>query len=231
MTQQANEKIVVFTGAGISVESGIETYRSDTGLWHKHDIREVCHPDGWQRNPQKVLDFYNQRRKEVGEAKPNAAHHAIAQLESRYDVTVITQNVDDLHERAGSTKVLHLHGEVTKVRSDLPSDYHLYDIGYHELNLGQQCESGFQLRPHIVWFAEEPFFMEESIELFAEADKVLVVGTSLQVQPAASLVLFAHSATDRYIVDPSTMTPPKKFDHLRGTASEMVPRLVESWLS
>ncbi|SBS27689.1 NAD-dependent protein deacylase [Marinomonas aquimarina] len=231
MSNQPKQKIVVFTGAGISVESGIETNRSDTGLWHKHDIREVCHPDGWQRNPEKVLDFYNQRRQEIGNAQPNEAHLAIAQLESRYDVTVITQNVDDLHERAGSSKVLHLHGEATKVRGDSGSDYHLYDIGYSEVNLGQLCESGFQLRPHIVWFAEEPFYIEESIELFAEADKVLVVGTSLQVQPAASLVLFAHSATDRYIVDPSTMTPPKKFDHLRGSASDMVPRLVQSWLA
>ncbi|CUB03187.1 SIR2 family NAD-dependent protein deacylase [Marinomonas fungiae] len=225
------QKIVVFTGAGISVESGIETYRGDTGLWHQHDIRDVCHPEGWHKDPQKVLEFYNQRRKEVAKASPNAAHLAIAQLESQYDVTVITQNVDDLHERAGSSKILHLHGEVTKVRSDLPSDYHLYDIGYDAVNIGQRCESGLQLRPHIVWFAEEPFFMEESIQLFAEADKILVVGTSLQVQPAASLILFAHSAQDRYIIDPSPMTPPKKFDHLRGNASDIVPRLVNSWLS
>lgn len=225
------EKVVVFTGSGVSVESGIATYRSDTGLWHNHSILEVCHTEGWSKNPKKVLEFWNERRKEVQHAKPNAAHLAIAKLEEKYDVTVVTQNVDPLHSDAGSSNVLHLHGEITKVRSDNIGACYLYDIGYQDVVIGDKCQGGYQLRPHICFFNEDPFCLQEALGAIESADKILVVGTSLEVQPAASLVYRARNAKERIVIDPGSPKIPVQYNHHKGLASELVPALVDSWLS
>lgn len=224
------ENIVVFTGAGISAESGLETFRADTGLWNNHSIIDVCHPIGWNNNPSNVLGFYNEIRENVRKAKPNAAHLSIAKLEEKYDVVVITQNIDNLHERAGSTNVIHLHGEITKVRSDNVEKCMLYDIGYQPTNIGDNCENGFQLRPHIVWFEETPFYFEDAAKHFNNADKVLIIGTSLRVQPAASLPRLAVAAKDKILIVPEDTSPPSGFELLKGLASKSVPILVDDWL-
>ncbi len=195
------KRIVVLTGAGISAESGISTFRDAGGLWNNYRIEEVATFDAWKRNPELVLDFYNQRRKQLAEVEPNAAHLALKKLEEKYDVHIITQNVDNLHERAGSSKILHLHGELTKVRSTLDPSL-IYDFGFNTLKTGDKCEKGSQLRPHIVWFGEMVPAMEEAVEITKTADIFLIVGTSLVVYPAAGLVNFVNSGTPIYIVDP-----------------------------
>lgn len=203
------KKIVVLTGAGVSAESGISTFRDNGGLWDNYDPQEVASIEGWRKNPGLMLDFYNAQRKSLKDAKPNEAHLAIAALEKDYDVTVVTQNVDNLHERAGSTRIIHLHGELTKVRPenccndmDNFSEKTVFDIGYGEIHLGDKAPNGHQLRPHIVWFGEAVPKIEPAIEAVSRADIMLIVGTSLTVYPAAGLYRYAGLDTPIYIIDP-----------------------------
>ena len=195
------QKIVVLTGAGVSAESGLSTFRDAGGLWEGYNVMEVASPEGWHMNRELVLRFYNERRNQLKTAQPNDAHKAIASLEEKFDVTVITQNVDDLHERAGSTKVVHLHGELTKARSSLDSTL-VYDIGYGEIKAGDKCERGSQLRPHVVWFGEMVPMIEVAAHISEDADIFIVVGTSLVVYPAASLIEFTRPSIIKYIIDP-----------------------------
>lgn len=202
------KKIAVLTGAGVSAESGLGTYRDNGGLWDNYDPMEVASIEGWMRNPRLVLDFYNMQREHLENVRPNDAHRAIAALEDKYDVTVITQNVDNLHERAGSTKVLHLHGEATKVRPERGvydkdfSEAEVFDVGYSRVDIGDLAPNGEQLRPHIVFFGEAVPKIERAVDIVSEADIVLIVGTSLQVYPAAGLYRYAGMDTPIYIIDP-----------------------------
>ena len=207
------KKLVVLTGAGISAESGISTFRTNNGLWDNHKVEDVASIEGWYRNPQLVLDFYNERRLQLGTVKPNAAHYALAELENAWDVTVITQNVDNLHERAGSTRIFHLHGQLTKVRPenccnemDDYSEETVFDIGYDTINLGDLAPNGAQLRPHIVWFGEAVPYINAAIDHVENADVLLIVGTSLQVYPAAGLYAYAKADTPIYIIDPNEVS-------------------------
>ena len=193
------KKIVVLTGAGISAESGLKTFRDSDGLWEGFEVTEVATPRAWRKNPSLVLDFYNMRRRDVAKAAPNAAHLGLAALEAEFDVHIITQNIDDLHERAGSTRVLHLHGEIFKMRSEHDETL-VYDIR-EDILLGQHAEDGAQLRPHIVWFEEPVPMIEQAVPLVRSADIFIVVGTSLVVYPAAGLVDFTRPGTHTYIVD------------------------------
>ncbi len=193
--------IVILTGAGISAESGIKTFRDSDGLWEQYRIEDVATFEAWQRNQDLVLEFYNQRRKQLMDVQPNAAHFALVELEKKYNVQIITQNVDDLHERAGSTNVLHLHGELKKARSTV-DDNLIYDLQGWELKKGDFCEKGSQLRPHIVWFGEEVPQIVHAAELSANADIYIVIGTSLNVYPAAGLVGHAPHQIAKYIIDP-----------------------------
>jgi len=194
------KKIIVLSGAGISAESGIKTFRDSDGLWEGHDVMEVATPQGWKKNQELVLDFYNQRRKQALSSEPNAAHIALAELEKNFDVTIITQNVDNLHEKAGSIKVMHLHGELFKSRSTLDESL-IYDMKGWELKQGDKCEKGSQLRPHIVWFGEEVPMMDVAIKETLKADIFIVIGTSLVVYPAASLVDYAPANAKIYVID------------------------------
>jgi NAD-dependent deacetylase len=194
--------LVVLTGSGISAESGLKTFRESGGLWEGYDVYEVATPEGWHKNPALVLEFYNERRKQALDARPNDAHRILAELEAHFKVTVITQNVDNLHEKAGSTNVLHLHGELFKSRSTLDENL-IYDVDGWELNLGDTCEKGAQLRPHIVWFGEMVPMMEEAAKVTLNADIYLVVGTSLVVYPAAGLLDYVGSNIPKFIVDPN----------------------------
>lgn len=197
-----NRKIVALTGAGISAESGIATFRGADGLWEGHRIEDVATPEAWQKDQALVLEFYNQRRRNVVDANPNAAHQILAQLDADYDVQVITQNVDDLHERAGSKNILHLHGQIRKSRSTKDPSL-IYDIKSTELNIGDFCELGSQLRPHIVWFGEAVPAIEKAAEIISDADIVLIIGTSMQVYPAAGLVHFAPETAKIFVIDPN----------------------------
>ncbi|WP_339894117.1 NAD-dependent deacylase [uncultured Algibacter sp.] len=192
--------LVILTGAGMSAESGIKTFRDADGLWEGHDVMEVATPEGFAANPELVLDFYNQRRKQLFDVKPNSAHVDLVYLESDFTVSIITQNVDDLHERAGSTNVIHLHGELLKVRSV----YDKNDIQEWktDLVLGDVCEKGYQLRPHIVWFGEDVPMIEKAVEICATADVLVIIGTSMQVYPAASLMHYVPQNTSTYFIDP-----------------------------
>jgi NAD-dependent deacetylase len=192
-------KLVVLTGAGISAESGLKTFRDTDGLWEGYEVSEVATPGAWRRNPQLVLDFYNMRRKDVANVNPNAAHFGLAELEKDFDVTIITQNIDDLHERAGSTKVVHLHGEIFKMRSEADEEL-VYDIR-GDIKLGDKATDGSQLRPAIVWFEEPVPKIEEAIPIVHNADIFIVVGTSLVVYPAAGLINYAAAHIPKYIVD------------------------------
>lgn len=191
--------IVVLSGAGVSAESGLKTFRDTDGLWNGYDVYEVASPEGWHKNPQLVLDFYNARRKDVAAALPNAAHIGLAELEKDFDVTIITQNIDDLHERAGSTKVLHLHGEIFKMRS-IADENSFFEIR-GDINWGDQAADGSQLRPHIVWFGEAVPMIEKAAALLNDCDYFVVVGTSLQVYPAASLLYYAPPYLPKFIID------------------------------
>jgi NAD-dependent deacetylase len=195
-------KLVVFTGAGISAESGIKTFRDSGGLWEEFDINEVATPQAWEKNKELVLDFYNKRRKQVLEAQPNKAHYALVELEQKYDVQIITQNIDDLHERAGSKNVLHLHGEITKSRSTVEPSL-VYKIKNAEIKLGDKCEKGSQLRPHIVWFGEAVPMMDIANLMAEKADIFMVVGTSMAVYPAAGLIDYSPQHIPKYLIDPS----------------------------
>jgi NAD-dependent deacetylase len=194
-------KLVVLSGAGISAESGIATFRDSGGLWEGHKIEEVATPEGWKKNPEKVLNFYNERRTSVLNALPNKAHEILFELESDFDVQIVTQNVDDLHERAGSSKVLHLHGEIRKSRSTKNENL-VYEIEGHFIQMGDTCELGSQLRPHIVWFGESVPLIEVAANMVEDADILLVIGTSLQVYPAAGLLQYFSSVKPLFLVDP-----------------------------
>jgi len=225
-----SKHIVIFSGSGVSAESGISTFRDPDGLWAKYDIEEVATPQAFARNPAKVLDFYNLRRRNALTAQPNAAHIAIATLQQHFDVTVITQNVDDLHERAGSTNVLHLHGELMKSRSTTDETL-IYDTQGKDINIGDLCEKGSQLRPHIVWFGEAVPKFDAACDIVATADILLVVGTSLAVYPAASLVDHVSSRCEVYAVDPALSKTHPRWHYLQETAARGVPLLVEKWIN
>ncbi len=197
------KKLVVLSGAGISAESGIKTFRDIGGIWEQYEVTEVASPNAWESNRQLVLNFYNERRRQLFESEPNAAHYVLAELENYFDVQVITQNVDDLHERSGSTNVLHLHGELKKVRSTI-DPLLVYEMKSWELKEGDLCEKGSQLRPHIVWFGEPVTAMNEASELVKDADILVVIGTSLSVFPAAGLLQFAGDDVPVYIIDPGS---------------------------
>ncbi len=228
------KKLIVLTGAGISAESGISTFRDAGGLWEQHRIEEVATPAAWRQNPELVLRFYNQRRRQLFEVQPNAGHRALVDLEQAFDVQIITQNVDDLHERAGSRQVLHLHGELRKVRSE----YHENRI-YHweeDLELGDCCEQGFQLRPHIVWFGEGVPMMASAAELASQADIFLIIGTSLQVYPAAGLMVYTRRDIPFYYIDPKPqlnweLQQMPNLTVIAEPASTGVPKLVQDLLA
>lgn len=225
------KRIVVLSGAGISAESGLQTFRGAEGLWEGHRVEDVASPEGWAANPALVLEFYNQRRRAVRAAVPNAAHRALVDLERAYDVRIVTQNVDDLHERAGSKHVLHLHGEIMLARST--SDPGLIrHLGEADIHLGDRCELGSQLRPHIVWFGEMVPAMEEAVELVANADVLIVVGTSLQVYPAAGLIFEAPKRTRRIVVNPDgpNEVTGLGFDVIAKPATIGVPEVVAALL-
>lgn len=218
------KKLVVLTGAGISAESGLKTFRDSDGLWEGHDIMEVASPIGWKRDQKLVLDFYNKRRKQLLEVKPNAAHYALADLEKYFDVEIITQNIDDLHERAGSSMVTHLHGELLKARSTFNED--LIMDWKQDINPGDFCEHNFQLRPHVVWFGEAVPMFEKSAEITSQADILMIIGTSMQVYPAASLLEFAPSEIPVYFIDPKpNIAANKKLNIISEKASVGVPEV------
>jgi len=221
---------VVFSGAGISAESGLKTFRDTGGLWEEYDINEVATPEAWQANPSLVLDFYNLRRKQVVETEPNTAHLSLVKLEEKFDVHIITQNIDDLHERAGSHAVLHLHGEVTKARSTQNHEL-IYRVN-GDISLGDMCELGSQLRPHVVWFGESVPELENAARIVADADVLLIVGTSLNVYPAASLIHMLRDNSECVLVDPNTIENANhtKFTHIQKAASIGVPEFVDDLL-
>jgi len=217
-------KLVVLSGAGISAESGIATFRDSGGLWEGHKIEEVATPEGWKKNPEKVLNFYNERRTSVLNALPNKAHEILFELESDFDVQIVTQNVDDLHERAGSSKVLHLHGEIRKSRSTKNENL-VYEIEGHFIQMGDTCELGSQLRPHIVWFGESVPLIEVAANMVEDADILLVIGTSLQVYPAAGLLQYFSSVKPLFLVDPKPQLMQK--NNLTIIAKSAVEGMIE----
>ena len=225
------QKLVVFTGAGISAESGIPTFRDANGMWGKYDAMKLASVEGFEEDPQAVLDFYNVRRKNLLEVEPNHAHHVLADMEKRFDVTIITQNVDNLHERAGSSRVIHLHGELTKVTSVVdrlnPNNIMEYPLDV-PIRLGDKAANGTQLRPYIVWFGEYVDNMDVAIRLVKKADIFVVVGTSLVVHPAAGLVNYAHREIPKYLIDPNDLKGglPAGFQHIKAKAVEGVDELV-----
>ncbi|WP_278583628.1 SIR2 family NAD-dependent protein deacylase [Eikenella corrodens] len=223
------QKIVVLTGAGISADSGLRTFRDTDGLWEGYKVEEVCTPEAFARNPQLVIDFYNERRRQAQAAEPNAAHRALAELEKYYQVQIVTQNVDDLHERAGSSNVLHLHGELNKARSSADENYVVEWTGDQSIN--DTDPQGYPMRPHIVWFGEAVPLIETAARWVSQADKVLVVGTSMQVYPAAGLLEYAPYEAERYLVDPR---PPKGLANIsiiEAKAKDGVPPLVEKLIA
>ena len=224
------KKLVILTGAGISAESGIKTFRDSDGLWEGYDIAEVATPEAWQRNPALVQDFYNQRRKSVMEATPNAAHFALAKLEDNFDVTIITQNIDDLHERAGSTKVLHLHGIITLSQSSINPNL-TYPIDGWELGMHGVCELGSPLRAHVVWFGEPVPMIEPALEICLQAEIFMLCGSSLAVYPAAGLIDYVKKDVVKYVIDP--VIPDIKMPNLikiKARATDGIPPLVDQLL-
>ena len=219
-------KIAILTGAGISAESGLKTFRDSNGLWEGHDVMEVASPEGFAKNPKLVLDFYNKRRQQLLQVSPNNAHVALAQLESNHEVQIVTQNVDDLHERAGSSSVLHLHGELLKVRSSY--DERIILDWVEDLNLGDVCSKNSQLRPHIVWFGEAVPLMEKAISIVEQAEVVIIVGTSLQVYPAAGLVQYASFNAKIYFVDPNpTLVSSNRINVISENATTGVQKVID----
>jgi NAD-dependent deacetylase len=223
-------KVVVLSGSGLSAESGLPTFRDAAGLWRQHSWVELASPDGWRKDPGLVLSFYNERRAKAWAAQPNAAHLAIASLEQGFDVVVVTQNVDALHERAGSTRVLHVHGELAFARGTGPSRRR-QRIDAAPIELGQTCEEGTQLRPDIVWFGEETQHMDEAREHVEAADRVLLVGTSLSVYPAAGLVGFARPRAIKVLNSLEMDEVPRGFDFRAGPATAIIPKLVAEWMA
>ena len=227
------KKLVVLTGAGISAESGIGTFRDAGGLWEKYKIDDVATPDAWRKNPALVLDFYNQRRKQLFTVEPNEGHFTLAELEKDFEVQIITQNVDNLHERSGSTDILHLHGELMKVRSTSPREevFKLTADSY-ETHLGDKCPKGFQLRPHIVWFGEAVPDIEDAIRITQQADIFLIIGTSLNVYPAASLINYVKPGIPVYLIDPNEIGHlPTNVTVIQKGAGEGMKELVKSLLA
>lgn len=224
------QKLVVFTGAGISAESGIPTFRDANGMWGKYDAMKLASVEGFEEDPQAVLDFYNARRKNLLEVEPNHAHHVLADMEKRFDVTIITQNVDNLHERAGSSRVIHLHGELTKVTAVVdrlnPNNIKEYPLDV-PIRLGDKAANGTQLRPYIVWFGEYVDNMDVAIRLVKKADLFVVIGTSLVVYPAAGLVNYAHREIPKFLIDPNDLKGgmPDGFQHIKAKAVEGVDEL------
>lgn len=221
--------IVILTGAGMSAESGIATFRDSDGLWENHRVEEVATPEGFAARPQLVLDFYNARRKDALKAKPNRGHEIIAELEKDYKISVVTQNVDDLHERAGSTNVMHLHGELMKVRSTKnPKDIRTLTAENIEINMGDVDDNGHQLRPHIVWFGEAVPMIEEAVNVVRKAEVLVIIGTSLNVYPAAGLLDFAPNETPIYLIDPKEVAAKRQgLKHLQMGASKGMEEMVE----
>lgn len=227
MAKVSRKKLVVLTGAGISAESGLKTFRDAGGLWEGYNVYEVATPEAWQANPELVQRFYNERRKQASEAQPNAAHFALAKLEQFFDVYIITQNVDDLHERAGSEQVIHLHGELKKARSSWNPNL-IYPIEGWELKMGETCDEGSQLRPHIVWFGEAVPAMDEAMNICIQADVFVIIGTSLQVYPAAGLIHEVPSDIPRFYVDPQAEKMAiKGIQIISEAAGTGVPKLLD----
>lgn len=225
------KRITVLTGAGISAESGIPTFRDSGGLWEGYDINRVATPEAWEQDPELVLDFYNKRRDGVRKAHPNKAHDALVELEENYDVTIITQNIDDLHERAGSSKVVHLHGEIMKARSCVDENL-LYDLGEKDIQLGEKCEHGSQLRPHVVWFGEAVPMIETAAAIISTADIVMVTGTSMVVYPAAGLINLAPAGSVKFLIDPKVpeISYIANLEIIQAKATEGVPKVVRKLL-
>ncbi|MBR1785264.1 MAG: NAD-dependent deacylase [Bacteroidales bacterium] len=219
------KKIVVLTGAGISAESGISTFRDADGLWEKYRVEDVATHEAYERNPAMVLDFYNQKRRQLFSAQPNEAHRQLVRLEERYEVVIVTQNIDNLHERAGSSHVLHLHGELTKARSDVNPDL-IIEIGNRDIHMGDLAPDGTQLRPHIVWFGEAVPNIEPAAAICSNADILIVIGTSLAVYPAAGLISYVPPQADCYVVDPKEVPTRRKVTFLRDVATRGVAKLV-----
>jgi NAD-dependent deacetylase len=226
------KKLVVLTGAGMSAESGIRTFREAGGLWEEYDVTEVASPMGWWKNRDLVLKFYNERRTQLAKCEPNEGHRKVADLEKYFNVHVITQNIDNLHERAGSTKVLHLHGELTKARSTADTEL-VYEIGYKDINPGDKCEKGSQLRPHIVWFGEAVPMMDEAVRITQTAEIFVVIGSSLNVYPAAGLIDYAPRDASVWLIDPNEVSVPvnRKVEVIREKASVGVGILIKRLLS
>ena len=226
------KKVVVFTGAGVSAESGVKTFRDSDGLWRQYRFEDVASPVAWQNDPELVLEFYNIRRKQLLEVNPNAAHFALVKLEEKFDVQIITQNVDDLHERAGSKNVFHLHGEIRKSRSTIDPEL-IYNIEGWEMKLGDRCEKGSQLRPHVVWFGEQVDNFSAASEIAAKADIFIVIGTSLVVYPAASLIDYVPDLSPKYLIDPKANMPwaIQNMTVIQEKAGKGVPELVEKLLN
>lgn len=222
------KRLVVLTGAGMSSESGIKTFRDSGGLWEEYDVTEVATPEAWYNNRNLVLRFYNERRRQLQQSQPNKGHLGLAALEKHFDIQIITQNIDNLHERAGSTRVLHLHGELIKARSTADRTL-IYNIGYKDINPGDYCEKGSQLRPHIVWFGEEVPLMDEAVRLTREAEIFVVIGTSLNVYPAAGLIDYVPQRVPIWLIDPKEVQVPatRKVQILKERASSGVALLTE----
>lgn len=226
-------KLVVFSGAGISAESGLRTFRDSDGLWEEYNVMDVATPEAWDRDPDLVLEFYNKRRAQIVKASPNPAHEALVKLEQKFDVTIITQNIDDLHERAGSSHVVHLHGNIRFARSTNAADDTLYPINGDKLNPGDKCPKGFQLRPHVVWFGEEVPMMPVAQKIVEGSDFLIISGTSLSVYPAAGLIYYANYKCEKYLVDPNSIhvTDVENLTVLKEKASTGIPMLAEKLLS
>jgi len=220
------KRLVILSGAGMSAESGIRTFRDMNGLWEEYDVMEVASIEAWYKNPELLLHFYNDRRKQMIESKPNRGHLLLAELEKNYDVQIITQNVDDLHERAGSTSVLHLHGELTKARSSIDPSL-IYMLTDPEMKIGDKCAKGSQLRPHIVWFGEEVPAMAEAVPIVESADYLCVIGTSLNVYPAAGLINYAQAGTPVFLIDPNPPASlPRRVQVIAKGAGDGVEELI-----
>ncbi|MBR2958836.1 MAG: NAD-dependent deacylase [Bacteroidales bacterium] len=220
------KKVVILTGAGISAESGISTFRDSDGLWEHYRVEDVATHEAYERNPELVLRFYNERRRQLYSVEPNEAHRQLARLEQRYDVQIITQNIDDLHERAGSSHVLHLHGELSKGRSDVHPDL-IVEVGNRDINIGDLAPDGTQLRPHIVWFGEAVPNIEPASQMCQEADIFIVVGTSMVVYPAAGLIHYVPRTAECYVVDPKEVPVSRKVTFIRDVATRGVRQLVD----
>ena len=220
------KNLVILSGAGMSAESGIKTFRDMGGLWEEYDVMEVASPQAWEQSPELVLRFYNERRKKLFEAKPNEGHKGIAELEKYFNVQIVTQNVDDLHERAGSTNVLHLHGELKKIRSTVDPNL-IYTMDKWELKLGDKCEKGSQLRPHIVWFGEAVPAIQDAALICEKTDIFVVVGTSLNVYPAAGLIDYVPAEAPIFLIDPNDVRTNRSFTFIKEKASIGVKKLIE----